>query len=353
MEREADEAAFVAVDWGSTRLRLWRVDARGVPGRAHASDRGIGAVKTGEHRTVFLEALAALLDLGAESAAAASTAAADPADVYFAGMATSTLGWFQTPYLRVPVGLDDLRAGMRTERLEEPPSERFPRGLRLALHFLPGVRTERDVLRGEEVEVFGLLGGDAPGAPAADRVFVLPGTHSKWIRCAGDRDAGRGESHRIVESHRIADFVTVPTGDVLAALHRASVIGRTLPSSPVRVEGALLAAFDEGARAAFDQGPLSTLFKARALAVLDERRWPPESCSAYLSGALIAGELRERRHWTAGATLTIGGDPALAALYRRALGVAAPDLMAKLRDDVSAAAAPAVVHGLFRVRAPV
>jgi hypothetical protein len=51
--------------------------------------------------------------------------------------------------------------------------------------------------------------------------------------------------------------------------------------------------------------------------------------------------------------LTIGGDPALAALYRRALGVAAPDLMAKLRDDVSAAAAPAVVHGLFRVRAPV
>jgi len=296
---------FIAVDWGSTRLRLRLLGEEGPPIAETATDGGVGIVPAGGHEAVFLEAVERLLD-GAGRREAWRAAGGE---VWLAGMVTSTLGWIPTPYIDVPAGAAEILGGLRVERLGG-----------LLLHLLPGLRTADDVIRGEEVEAVGLLGG--PGGPR-EATLVLPGTHSKWIEW---RDG------------RIEGFLTVPTGDLHAGLHRSTLLARTLPPGPADPAGgggALLGAFDGGVDLARRDGPLAALFKVRALPVLAGLE--PERASALLSGILIGGEVLERAPARpAGRPIIVGGAPRLRDLYLRALGrlgVAAsgvdPDLAAR------------------------
>ena len=277
-------AEFVAVDWGTTHLRLRLIRAFGSGALellAETQSRdGIASVAAGEHERVFLAALRGL----------AGDRESPVRDVYFAGMVTSSLGWVPTPYVSTPCGARELAAGLTTRDVGS-----------LRLHFLPGVRTQDDVLRGEEVEALGLL-TDAFGW--SETVLVLPGTHSKWIHW---------------RAVRIQDFVTVPTGDLHAGLHQATLLARTLPPAPVAVEGPLLADFDRGVLLAIRLGGLSALFRVRSLPVLDGLN--PERASAMLSGILIAGEILERAPRSQGQPILVGGAPALQGLYLRAFGL--------------------------------
>ena len=82
------------------------------------------------------------------------------------------------------------------------------------LGLVPGLRTTHadgspDVLRGEEVQIFGAL--DALGLDHG--IFVLPGTHSKWA---------------IVESRRVMGFCTFMTGELYALLRHQSILSRLM-----------------------------------------------------------------------------------------------------------------------------
>jgi 2-dehydro-3-deoxygalactonokinase len=293
---------LVAVDWGSSNLRLRllagprdsapprpeEAGSRGGPQviAEHRSAEGVGTVAAGDHQRVFLENLERLL----RPAGRWESFGASGGEVYFAGMVTSSLGWFPTPYLEVPAGEDDLLSGLRAEHLGD-----------LRLHFLPGLRTAVDVMRGEEVEALGIMAAGRAGRDGEPAILVLPGTHSKWIR---------------LEEGRIADFTTVPTGDLYAGLHQATLLARTLPPAPAAVEGHLLAGFDRGLELARREGPLSSLFKARSLSLL--AGMGPQEASALVSGILIGGEVLERtRNRPPSRTLLAGGPP-LQALYLRA-----------------------------------
>src|SRR5690606_32525290 len=92
--------------------------------------------------------------------------------VLAAGMIGSRQGWREAPYIACPAGFTELGEGLVW--LDE-------HGLSLGL--VPGLSAQHadgvpDVMRGEEVQVFGAL--DALGLD--DGLFVLPGTHSKWVR---------------------------------------------------------------------------------------------------------------------------------------------------------------------------
>src|SRR6185503_6391834 len=110
-----DFPAFVAVDWGTSRLRMRLLSPD--PGREvlaeHASQSGIAGVPAGGHEEIFFANLEQLLAPweGAKRFAAAG------GEVYFSGMVTSTLGWFPTPYLSLPAGPRELAAGLRRETI--------------------------------------------------------------------------------------------------------------------------------------------------------------------------------------------------------------------------------------------
>ncbi len=154
---------------------------------------------------------------------------------------------------------------------------RYQRKMDDALQSSPAFEPENstgvpDVIRGEETQIFGAL-----DTGNADRLFVLPGTHSKWAR---------------VKNKRIEHFATFMTGEVFAILCEHSILGRTMKGSADDAES-----FKQGFAYAMNEqvngaGLLQQLFSARTLALFN--RVPGEALHAYLSGLLI-GQRNTRR----------------------------------------------------------
>jgi 2-dehydro-3-deoxygalactonokinase len=201
------------------------------------------------------------------------------------GMAGSRQGWREAPYCACPAGFAELGRSLAWITPQ-----------RLAL--VPGLSCEHDgvpdVMRGEEVQVFGalsLLG-------VQDGTFVLPGTHSKWVR---------------VEGGAVRTFSTCMTGEVYALLRQHSILARTLPAE----DGALdEAAFVQGVtHAAQTRSLLQSAFSARTLSLFE--RMEAQPLASYLSGLVIGEELRAQPHLPAEVVLI--GNAALTARYALAL----------------------------------
>ncbi|HEY0825544.1 MAG TPA: 2-dehydro-3-deoxygalactonokinase, partial [Ramlibacter sp.] len=271
--------ALVAVDWGTTSLRIARIAPDGSVLEERGSGRGILSVPAGGFPAVLHETCGDWL-AGAGALCLAS------------GMAGSRQGWREAPYIACPAGFAELAAGLAWV---EP--------ARIAL--VPGLSCETrgvpDVIRGEEVQVFGamdLLRLD-------DGVFVLPGTHSKWVRVA-DR--------------RVQSFATFMTGEVYALLRQHSILARMMPADDGPLDED---AFVRGVRHAQEaQGLLHGAFSARTLALFE--RMPQPALPSYLSGLVIGEELRMRD--PAASALVLVGNPLLTRRYElglRTLGCAA------------------------------
>ncbi len=269
---------LIAIDWGTSSLRAARLGPQGQVLEERASAQGILAVPPDGFSAVF-DALCAGWLQGDTLA-------------LMSGMVGSRQGWLEVPYCACPAGFDEVACRLTWLR----PGQ---------LAIVPGLRCEHDgvpdVMRGEEVQVFGAL----QQLGLDDATLVLPGTHSKWVT---------------VRARRIEQFCTYMTGEFYALLRQHSILSRTLPAD----EGPLQEdAFDQGVDQAL-HGPslLATAFSTRTLALFD--RLTPQALPSYLSGLVIGEELRAQAPGS-GPVVVIGG-AALASRYERALarcGVAA------------------------------
>lgn len=269
---------LIAIDWGTSSLRAARLGPQGQVLEERASAQGILAVPPDGFSAVF-DALCAGWLQGDTLA-------------LMSGMVGSRQGWLEAPYCECPAGFDEVACRLTWLR----PGQ---------LAIVPGLRCEHDgvpdVMRGEEVQVFGAL----QQLGLDDATLVLPGTHSKWVT---------------VRARRIEQFCTYMTGEFYALLRQHSILSRTLPAD----EGPLQKdAFDQGVDQAL-HGPslLATAFSTRTLALFE--RLAPQALPSYLSGLVIGEELRAQAPGS-GPVVVMGG-PALASRYERALarcGVAA------------------------------
>ena len=112
--------------------------------------------------------------------------------------------------------------------ISRTPCGRLPRLERAKCFICPGLVSRdadgvADVMRGEEVQIFGAL---SIAAKPAARV-LLPGTHSK---------------HAAVNNGSVSGFVTHMTGEVFALLRDHSILGRLM--APRRVDRRLRAGLD-------------------------------------------------------------------------------------------------------------
>lgn len=248
---------MIAIDWGTSSFRAYRLDARGGILQARASDRGILKVLPGQFAGVLQSELSGWTE----------------ELIVMSGMVGSRQGWIEAPYVQCPAGLDDIARAMRE--------------VAKGIWIVPGVSCRHavpDVMRGEETQI---LGSGAHGT------ICLPGTHSKWVE---------------VSDGRIERFSTAMTGEVYAVLKQHSILGRMME------EGAPdPAAFQQGvARSGEAGGLLHHLFGVRTRGLMGELA--PAASASYLSGILIGHELR------ASGTRKFGllGAPQLAALYAQA-----------------------------------
>ena len=265
---------LVALDWGTSSLRAARLDAQGKVLEERALPRGILTVAAGEFPAVFAQAIADWPE--------------QPDTLYLlSGMVGSRQGWLEAPYRPCPAGFADIAAALAWV---EPGRIAIVPGLSCEDHGVP------DVMRGEETQVFGALqlSGIEQG------LFVLPGTHSKWVRVANGRIEG---------------FATFMTGEFYALLRQHSIIARTLPE----VDGELdQQAFERGVRYAMQCGNLlHAAFSARTLALFE--RLPARAMPSYLSGLVIGEELRSQHLHRLNDPVVVIATPALAMRYELAL----------------------------------
>ncbi|WP_334181842.1 2-dehydro-3-deoxygalactonokinase [Novosphingobium sp.] len=283
-------------DWGTTRLRLFRLDGEDVVARLN----GPGALE-GNADAALAERLETWKAEGPLS------------EVVLCGMAGAPGALVAAGYAACPA--DAAKWLSSRARLEVS-------GIPVSV--LPGLSCKDsegvpEVMRGEEAQVFGALALH-PELGSGEHLIALPGTHCKWVS---------------VVNGTIVGFRTHPTGELFALLAGQSTL--TGPDTPG--EGT----FDEGFARGLDRCEDSltgALFEARAARMLDGRS--KDWSRGYISGLLIGGEVAAQV--PNGISVVLIGDPALSALYVRALA-ARGCTSRKIDGDAAVLAGLAIAKG--------
>lgn len=270
---EGGKGMNLLIDCGTTNLRVTLLDEER---RALDTERAEGGVRhtaidghNGRLRESLRACIASLLERQ-------GCRHADIARCVAYGMITSNMGLLEVAHVPAPATAGDLRAAMREEVF--PDIAPFP------IAFIPGVRNfagavtmenfgAMDMMRGEETEAVGL---HALLAPEGEAVFVLPGSHNKFVRMGA-----QGE---------IMGCMTSISGELLDALTHHTILAGSAERGfaseadydPVMAcEGAWECAHSGLGRAAFAGRILSTLGGKRA-----------EAIRSYLLGATLALDVK-------------------------------------------------------------
>ncbi len=263
-------AAWIAVDWGTSRLRAWLMDAHDQVIEQRFSKAGMAGLEP-EQFSGALEALVGAFE----------------GPVVACGMVGSRQGWAEAPYATVPCIPPTAASSTRVGQV----------------HILPGIKQEQpaDVMRGEETQIAGYLSAN----PKFEGVICLPGTHTKWVH---------------VSAGEIVSFRTAMTGELFALLSDHSVLRHSLTDEWDH-ESFLVGMRDMMTRPA---ALAAALFNIRAGSLVVTT--PPGHERARLSGLLIGAELAAMRPYWLGQAVVLVGAKEISKAYKDALedlGVAA------------------------------
>ncbi|NWB97066.1 2-dehydro-3-deoxygalactonokinase [Pseudomonas gingeri] len=294
------QAQLIALDWGTTSLRAYKLAAGGQVLEQRSLSSGIMQLPS-VPRIIAGQMCSEGFELAFDEACGDWLQAQPDLPVIACGMVGSAQGWREAAYCDTPANVAHLGTSLKTLR--------SLRGV--DVHIVPGVIQRSrlpNVMRGEETQVLGVLQSLAPGA--GDNLLIgLPGSHSKWVE---------------VVDGCIVHFDTFMTGELFAVLSEHSILGRTQQRG-APFDGP---AFDRGVQVALSTdgqiGPLSTSFSARSLGLTGELSGTEQV--DYLSGLLIGHELaalagvqRRRRDSVQLPSVILIGNSQLCARYGRAL----------------------------------
>lgn len=279
-----DVLSWIAVDWGTSNLRVWAMgeDARILA--AVESPLGMNAI-AGDPKLSFETVLIGLINDWLDGSAS-------PVSVVICGMAGAKQGWIEAPYCDVPCKPGDLAKGAAKPDVRDP---------RISVSILPGLcqRGDADVMRGEETQLVGFMAQN----PDFAGWVCLPGTHSKWAH---------------VSDGTITAFRTYMSGEVFALLSQNSILRHSVNDD-----------WDDGAFAnavrtakAQPGGFLHNLFTVRAGALVAQGGALVPPGASVLSGTVIGSEIADVLGLLeAGEDIALIGAGKLASLYQAALAV--------------------------------
>ncbi len=266
---------WIAVDWGTSRLRAYAVGGGAVLARA-ASDDGMSRLGRDGFEPALLRLVAPWLAEGRIT------------PTLVCGMAGSRQGWREAPYRSVPC-LPLEPSSLVSVPVSDP---------RLTVHLVPGLKQAAppDVMRGEETQIAGALAL----VPGFDGVVCLPGTHSKWA---------------LVSAGEVVSFQTFLTGEMFALLSERSVLRHGMSGADGWDNAAFDAALSEALSRPERIGAL--LFRIRSEGLLSGLS--AQAARSRLSGLLVGIELAASRPYWLGQKVLLVGATQLAEPYARAL----------------------------------
>lgn len=237
----------------------------------------------------------------------------DGVPLVLSGMASSSIGMMELPYGQLPFAVDgsDVEAKMFRQHQQ----------FRHDVLLISGVKSEDDVMRGEETQLIGLLNGQQ--TTSAEKVYIFPGTHSK---------------HITVRVGQVVAFKTYMTGDFFELLSKKSMLNDSLEVGPqIDLKG-----FRKGVEGAIGNSLLYSAFRVRTNDLF--KKLTKQENANYLSGLLIGTELLHVKDSTTEVCLSCGTN--LKALYEEALDVLKVDNVHVFSAEE---AEQAVVRGHFKI----
>lgn len=304
---------LIALDWGTTSMRSWLLgsggrilETRSSAGGLLDTAAGIDAADPSARARAYEAAYADVCGAWLRAYPGLPTLAC--------GMVGSAQGWCEAGYLTVPVRLDITGGALTSIELANGTVYLVP-GLRIPSD--PRLDIAGDVLRGEETQVIGAL--ELLDRTDAERVLVLPGTHTKWVRLAG---------------REVLSFTTAMSGELYGLVTGHGLLSHT--AAATRRDDA---AFARGLTAGFSprtHGLGTALFGARAL-VLDGLL-EPASLADYVSGVVIADEVRSLLpHYSGTERVVLCGNADLCRRYAAALRMRGRETEIVEGDEAAAA----------------
>ena len=256
---------WIAVDWGTSRLRAWLMTAEDKVIERRQSGDGMAGLNPADFPKILTRLIGDF---------------AGP--ILACGMVGSRQGWAEAPYASVPCAPPSAREATRIGHV----------------HILPGVKQTQpaDVMRGEETQIAGYLAQH----PEFDGILCLPGTHTKWVH---------------ISAGEIVSFRTAMTGELFALLADQSVLRHSAGA------GWDADAFSEAVGDALSKPEAlsARLFQIRAESLLSGTS--PAVGRARLSGLLIGAELAAMRPYWLGQAVVVIGATAVSSPYQHALSL--------------------------------
>lgn len=260
---------YLIIDCGTTNLRVTLLDENKNPVDTVKGEGGVRHTAIDGHngrlRTMLHDCMEQVLIRNGYTMADVERCVAS-------GMITSNMGLLEIPHVVAPAGAAELRAAMQEKVFEDIAP--FP------IAFIPGVRnfagqvdlenfSEMDMMRGEEVEAIGLYKLLAPKGAA---MFVLPGSHNKFV--AMDAQG------------RIMGCMTSISGELLDAVTHHTILADAVGHSFVAADAYNAEMAKAGARESAVSGLGRAAFAGRILNTLGGKA--RSDIQSYLLGATLA-----------------------------------------------------------------
>jgi 2-dehydro-3-deoxygalactonokinase len=308
---------FLSCDWGTSSFRIRLVSLPGLNVLAEENS-GEGIASTfnlwKESNSVEENKLAFYLSVINEkikSLGQQLQTRLENIPVIISGMASSTIGMVDLPYKHLPVHPDG--SDLLTKKFDK--TDNFPHDILI----ISGIRTENDVIRGEETQLVGCL-------LMEDGLLIFPGTHSK---------------HILVKDGIAVDFKTYMTGEFFELLAGKSILASSVVKATATDQ--LLQAFDKGVNDA-GLNLLHASFLVRTNQVFN--KYSKEENYYYLSGLLIGSELKDLKS-ASHSNIFLVGTEELCFYYEKALQLLEPGKKIKTIN-----AEEATIKGQYKIFAP-
>ena len=163
---------LLSCDWGTSSFRLRLIDSVSSKQAGESySDDGVAKIynqwiqekKAEEERLAFYQSVLKKHISKIEDQLKISL---DGIPVVISGMASSSIGMIELPYKQLPIAVSI--GDLHFKKIKETD------GFKHDMIIISGIRTDTDIMRGEEVQLLGcaIETNDQP------QVFIFPGTHS-------------------------------------------------------------------------------------------------------------------------------------------------------------------------------
>jgi len=213
------------------------------------------------------------------TAVAAANISQDHIELVLAtGMLTSNLGLIEIPHVSAPIDAKHLAISMVEHHI--------PSICQKSIWFIPGVKNtnkslppdqveKMDMMRGEEVEVFGLMAKKNIDQPA---VFILPGSHNKFVS--------------VNVKGQITGCMTTLAGELLGLLSKNTILADSVGHGfSTKIEPY---AFSQGVQCYRKLGLGRAAFTVRILDQFTE--FTLEEQRSYLLGIVLADDIQALQH---------------------------------------------------------